>query len=150
MAIGIELKDSVIKKLKTDFIDENNKTRNQVKYYFTDCKGRGCQGLGMYHKRKTDRKVMILDYWVNDGKERILSNGKKITIKMSVDDVSEERILNLESILRNVNGTQSLNFTIWDAKEKIELSLPSRNTKIKISKKLLATLDQQDIRYKLN
>jgi len=78
MAIGIELKDSVIKKLKTDFIDENNKTRNQVKYYFTDCKGRGCQGLGMYHKRKTDRKVMILDYWVNDGKERILSNGKKI------------------------------------------------------------------------
>ena len=78
MAIGIELKDSVIKKLKTDFIDENNKTRNQVKYYFTDCKGRGCQGLGMYHKRKTDRMVMILDYWINDGKERILSNGKKI------------------------------------------------------------------------
>jgi DNA polymerase-3 subunit alpha len=75
---------------------------------------------------------------------------KKITIKMSVDDVSEESILNLESILRNVNGTQSLNFTIWDAKEKIELSLPSRNTKIKISSELLATLDKQQINYKLN
>ena len=75
---------------------------------------------------------------------------KKITIKMSIDDVSEENILNLESVLKNSNGKQSVHFTVWDAKEKIELSLPSRNTKIKISKKLLATLDQQDIRYKLN
>ena len=78
MAIGIELKDSIIDKLQTNFIDENNKTHEQVKYYFTDCKGRSCQGLGMFVKRKTKRKVMIMDYWVNDGVERTLSNGKKV------------------------------------------------------------------------
>ena len=75
---------------------------------------------------------------------------KKITIKMAIDDVSEENILNLESVLKNSNGKQSVHFTVWDAKEKIELNLPSRNTKIKISNELLATLDQQKIRYKLN
>jgi len=43
-----------------------------------------------------------------------------------------------------------LHFTIWDAKEKIEVSLPSRNTKIKISNELLTTLETQQINFKLN
>ena len=63
----LQLKDSVIDKLQTNFIDANNKTHEQIKYYFEDCKGRSCQGLGLFHKRKTKRKVMILDYWLNDG-----------------------------------------------------------------------------------
>ena len=74
----LQLKDSVIDKLQTNFIDANNKTHEQIKYYFEDCKGRSCQGLGLFHKRKTKRKVMILDYWLNDGVERTLSNGKKV------------------------------------------------------------------------
>ena len=75
---------------------------------------------------------------------------KKITIRISAHDINEENILNLESILKNNIGRQSLNFTIWDAQEKIEVNLPSRNTKIKVSSELLATLEQQQIDYKLN
>jgi DNA polymerase-3 subunit alpha len=75
---------------------------------------------------------------------------KKITITISVDEITEKTILNLESILKNNGGKQSLNFTIWDAKEKIEVSLPSRNTKIKISNELLAILESQQINFKLN
>ena len=78
MAKNIKLKDSIIEKLQTNFIDFTGRPHEQIKYYFGDCKGRSCQGLGMYHKRKSNRKVMILDYWVNDGVERRLSNGKKV------------------------------------------------------------------------
>ena len=75
---------------------------------------------------------------------------KKITIKISVDAINEKTILDLESILKNNLGKQSLKFTIWDAKEKIEVNLPSRNTKVKISNKLLSILEKQQINFKLN
>ena len=75
---------------------------------------------------------------------------KKLTIKISVNEVNEENILNLESILKNNVGKQNLRFTIWDAQEKIEVDLPSRNTKIKVSSELLNILQQQQIDYKLN
>ena len=58
--------------------------------------------------------------------------------------------VNLETILKNNPGKQTLHFTIWDAKEKIEVNLPSRNTKIYISNELLATLKSQQIDFKLN
>ena len=75
---------------------------------------------------------------------------KKVTIKLPLKDVNEKTILNLESILKNNPGKQSLTFTIWDLKEEIEVSLPSRNTKIKISNEFLSTLESQQINYKLN
>ncbi len=75
---------------------------------------------------------------------------KKITIKIPVDEVNEQRILSLESILKNNAGKQSLRFTIWDELERIEVSLPSRNTKVKVSKELLETLQKEQIDYKLN
>jgi DNA polymerase-3 subunit alpha len=75
---------------------------------------------------------------------------KKVTIKIPLQEIKEESILNLEAILKNNPGKQSLHFTIWDAKEKIEVNLPSRNTKIHISNELLATLKSQDIDFKLN
>ena len=75
---------------------------------------------------------------------------KKITIKIPLEEIKENTILNLETILKNNPGKQSLHFTIWDAKEKIEVSLPSRNTKIKISNEFLATLKTQQINFKLN
>ncbi|RCS28270.1 DNA polymerase III subunit alpha [Polaribacter sp. WD7] len=75
---------------------------------------------------------------------------KKLTIKIPVEEVNEENILNLEGILKNNIGKQSLRFTIWDAQEKIEVDLPSRNTKINVSNELLATLSYQQIKFKLN
>ncbi|MGB1042870.1 MAG: DNA polymerase III subunit alpha, partial [Tenacibaculum sp.] len=75
---------------------------------------------------------------------------KKITIKMPLKDVNENRIKDLQHLFVTNKGSQSLHFTIWDAQEKIELNLPSRNTKIKISSELLKTLDEEFIKYKLN
>ena len=75
---------------------------------------------------------------------------KKITIKMSIDSINDSSIKNLETIFKSNLGKQQLHFTIWDAKEKVELKLPSRNTKIKITQEFLNSLDEQQINYKLN
>ncbi|WP_218598225.1 DNA polymerase III subunit alpha [Polaribacter sp. NJDZ03] len=75
---------------------------------------------------------------------------KKVTIQLPLSEIKEDAILNLESILKKTPGKQNLNFTIWDEKEKLEISLPSRNTKVHITNELLASLDTQQIAYKLN
>ncbi|MDN3620759.1 DNA polymerase III subunit alpha [Polaribacter undariae] len=75
---------------------------------------------------------------------------KKVTIQLPLSEIKEDSILNLESILKKTPGKQNLNFTIWDEKEKLEISLPSRNTKVHITNELLASLDTQQIAYKLN
>ncbi|MFY9241923.1 MAG: DNA polymerase III subunit alpha [Polaribacter sp.] len=75
---------------------------------------------------------------------------KKVTIELSLTEINAHTILNLESILKNKSGSQKLNFTIVDEKEQIKMSLPSRNTNIHITNELLATLESQQIKYKLN
>ncbi|MBE7628715.1 DNA polymerase III subunit alpha [Tenacibaculum piscium] len=75
---------------------------------------------------------------------------KKITLKMPLKEVNESRIKNLQHLCTLNKGTQNLHFTILDMEEKIELNLPSRNTKIKITNDFLESLKDQHISYKLN
>ncbi|MFZ3574370.1 DNA polymerase III subunit alpha [Tenacibaculum finnmarkense] len=75
---------------------------------------------------------------------------KKVTIRMPLKEVTENRIKNLQHLCTTNKGSQNLHFTIWDEEEKIKLEAPSRNTKVKITNEFLNTLDQQHINYKLN
>ena len=75
---------------------------------------------------------------------------EKLTIQIPLEEIKEDTILNLETILKNNPGKTSLKFTIWDENEKIEVNLPSRNIKITISNALLTILQKQQINYKLN
>ena len=75
---------------------------------------------------------------------------KKITVQIPIQQVNDKSIAAFESLFKNNKGKQSLNFTIWDAEEQIELSVPSRNTKIKITSELLATLEREHVDFKLN
>ena len=75
---------------------------------------------------------------------------KKLTIKIPSNKITEKSIQFLHHTLKTTDGKQALNFTIWDAKEEIELSLPSRNTKVKITNELLKTLEDNFIDFKLN
>ena len=75
---------------------------------------------------------------------------KKITVKIPIQQVNQKSISAFENIFKNNKGKQSLSFTIWDAEEQIELNVPSRNTKIKITSELLQTLEQQHVNFKLN
>jgi len=82
LAKELELKDSKLHNLDTAFyVEQPNGTQKlieKVRYNFPHCKGQQCQGLGLLHKRKSDHKVMFLDYWLNTNEEKILKSGKKI------------------------------------------------------------------------
>jgi len=75
---------------------------------------------------------------------------EKLTIQIPLDEIKEDTILNLETILKNNPGTKPLKFTIWDEIENIEVNLPSRNIKIEVSSSLLDILQKQQINYNLN
>ena len=75
---------------------------------------------------------------------------KKVTIKLPIDQVNQNSINGFRSLFREHAGKQSLRFVIYDVDEQIELEVPSRNTKVKITSELLATLEKQHVNYKLN
>ena len=75
---------------------------------------------------------------------------KKITFKLALEEVNEDTIRNLQHLCATNAGKQSVHFTIWNRKEKIELNLPSRNTKVNITNELLSALEKENIAFKLN
>ena len=75
---------------------------------------------------------------------------KKITIQIPLEKINEISLTSYEKILKSYKGKQSLNFTIWDTKEKIELNVPSRNTKVKVTSEFLNELEKNQVNYKLN
>jgi DNA polymerase-3 subunit alpha len=75
---------------------------------------------------------------------------KKVTIKIPVEDIHEESIQSFDTLFKEHKGKKSLRFVIYDVQEEIELEVPSRNTKIKISSELLKKLEDQHVNFKLN
>ena len=75
---------------------------------------------------------------------------KKITVQIPIQKVNQQSIQHFEKLFKENSGKQALRFVIYDAEEEIELEVPSRNTKIKISSELLNTLEQQNVNFKLN
>ncbi len=75
---------------------------------------------------------------------------KKITIQLPLKEVKEEKIKDLQHLFVTNSGSHSLRFVIYDVEEKLELDVPSRKMKVKITNEFLATLDSQHINYKLN
>ena len=75
---------------------------------------------------------------------------KKVTIKLPLEDIHEKSIQRFDTLFQEHKGKQSLRFVIYDVQEEIELEVPSRNTKIKISSELLKTLEDEHVNFKLN
>ncbi|CAI8398938.1 MAG: Uncharacterised protein [Flavobacterium sp. SCGC AAA160-P02] len=75
---------------------------------------------------------------------------KKITIKIPIGEINNKSIENVARLCKQNKGKQSLRFAIYDLDDKIELNVPSRNTKIKITSDLLKTLEKEQINFKLN
>ena len=75
---------------------------------------------------------------------------KKLSIQLDINDFDEQKVLELQELLRVHPGTNNLNFIVYDTKEKIKVTMPSRIQKVKISQELLHGLTSYDVRYKLN
>ncbi|MDA8728447.1 DNA polymerase III subunit alpha [Flavicella sp.] len=77
---------------------------------------------------------------------------EKITVQLNSEEVTEQHINHLYGVLKDyeIAGKQRLEFTLRDATEKIELTLPSRELKLNVSSELLERLDKESIRFKIN
>ncbi|WP_400076357.1 DNA polymerase III subunit alpha [Winogradskyella sp. R77965] len=112
-------------------------------------------------------RAFIKEGWVNrdtgkKGEPRIQFNSfqllhdvmdtyaKKLSIQLNIDDLGEGKITKLHDLLRIHEGSNTLNFVVYDNKEKIKVQMPSRKQKVKISQELLHELKEHDVRYKLN
>jgi DNA polymerase-3 subunit alpha len=112
-------------------------------------------------------RAYIKEGWVNrdtgkKGEPRIQFNSfqllhdvmdtyaKKLSIQLNIDDLGEDKVVKLYELLRIHEGTNTLNFVVYDNKEKIKVQMPSRKQKVKISQELLNELKEQDVMYKLN
>ncbi|WP_306013801.1 MULTISPECIES: DNA polymerase III subunit alpha [unclassified Allomuricauda] len=75
---------------------------------------------------------------------------KKLTIKLNIDRLQEQRIQTLKDTLRMHKGDHPISFVIYEMQEEIKLKLSSRKQKVKINSELLSELEAHEIHYKLN
>jgi len=75
---------------------------------------------------------------------------KKLSIQLNIEDLSENKINSIKELLHMHEGSNILNFLIYDTKEKLKLNMSSRKQKVKISQELLNELKDLNLHYKLN
>ena len=75
---------------------------------------------------------------------------KKLSIQIDIEDLKEDKIVKLKALLHMHPGNQMLNFVVYDNKEQIKLSMPSRKQKVKVSQELLDELGNENVMFKLN
>ncbi|MCB4807531.1 DNA polymerase III subunit alpha [Tamlana sp. 62-3] len=75
---------------------------------------------------------------------------KKLSLQLDINDLKEQKITALKELFHLHPGNQSLTFLVYDTKEKIKLSMPSRRQKVKVSQELLDELQTMDVKFKLN
>ncbi|MEO1012804.1 MAG: DNA polymerase III subunit alpha [Bacteroidota bacterium] len=112
-------------------------------------------------------KVFVREGWINrdtgkKGEPRLQYNSflqlqdvmeafaKKLTIKLNIDHLQEERIKALKEAMAPHKGDHSLNFVVYEMEEEIKVNLVSRKQKVHISSELLNTLEEAQVHYKLN
>jgi len=112
-------------------------------------------------------KALVKDGWVNKetqkkGDPRLQFNSmqilqevmgshtKKLTIQLPIEDVNDGSISNLKEIIASHKGDKHLELLIYEASEKIKVTMPSKKFKIDISNELLKKLEDEQIMYKLN
>eukprot|EP01093_Parvamoeba_rugata_P017031 TRINITY_DN661_c0_g1_i12.p1 TRINITY_DN661_c0_g1~~TRINITY_DN661_c0_g1_i12.p1 ORF type:complete len:903 (-),score=194.76 TRINITY_DN661_c0_g1_i12:5202-7910(-) len=112
-------------------------------------------------------KLFVRDGWMNKdtgkkGDPRMQFNSfmllqevmetyaKKLTIKLNIADLKEEKVRALKDTFTNHKGEHAINFIVYEMEEKIKVNLNSRKQKVHISSELLQLLEKQDVHFKLN
>ena len=74
----------------------------------------------------------------------------KLSIQLNIKDLNEQKVIEIQDLLRLHKGKHHLNFVVYDDEEELKLELKSRKQKVQISQELLTELQNQNIFYKLN
>ena len=81
----------------------------------------------------------------------VLDNyAKKLSIQLNIKELSEEKINKLQQLIQLHPGNQALNFVVYDNRDQVKLTMPSRKQKVKVSQELLDELENEQVYFKLN
>ncbi|MGM0636222.1 MAG: DNA polymerase III subunit alpha [Bacteroidota bacterium] len=75
---------------------------------------------------------------------------KKLTIQLDINQLKEETVTELDDLLISYPGKQTLNFVVYEMKQKLKLHMPSRKRKVQVCKELLDEINRLKLNYKLN
>ena len=75
---------------------------------------------------------------------------KKLSIQLNIKGINEQKIIEIQELLKMHKGKHLLYFVVYDDEEGIVLELKSRQQKVQISQELLKELDSSQVFYKLN
>jgi DNA polymerase-3 subunit alpha len=75
---------------------------------------------------------------------------KKITLQLPIDGINKSKVDQIESVVSSHKGSHHLNFLIYDREEKLKLNMPSRSSKVNITKELIEDLTELEWSFKLN
>ena len=78
----------------------------------------------------------------------VLAN--KLTLQLNILELNDAKINDIETLLKDHEGKDILNFVVYDVEEKMKLQMPSRSSKVRISQELLNELETRKLLYKLN
>jgi DNA polymerase-3 subunit alpha len=112
-------------------------------------------------------KVYVKEGWVNrdtgkKGEPRLQFNSfvllqdvleksaKKITLKLNVEEIQQQRIDDLFDTIKSHKGDKPLHVTLYEMEEEIKLNLISRKRKVTIDSRLIASLESQGVHFQLN
>ena len=77
-------------------------------------------------------------------------HSKKLTIRMPLEDLENDRIDRLKDLFTIHKGEKQLHFLVYEMTDKVKLNMPSRTQKIEINKELLNELQQEQVNFRLN
>lgn len=112
-------------------------------------------------------KVFVREGWTNrdsgkSGDPRLQFNhfmllqevmaqyAKKLTIRLDIARIQEERIRVLKDTLLSFKGSHPLHFVVEEPEESLKVNLSSRKRRVEITSELLTELEAQEVLYKLN
>ena len=77
-------------------------------------------------------------------------NVKRLTLQLDIHQLTREKIETIGSLVNTHKGEKTLMVDVYDANEKIKLTLPSRKQKVNVSKAFFEDLEAQNLHYKIN
>ena len=98
--------------------------------------------------RKSDPRIQFNNF--EQLQDTINLNTKKLTLQLKIQELNDQEIIELSSLLKKFKGNKSLNFDLFEPKEDIKLNLSSIKQKIEINNDLLDKLEEREIHYKIN
>jgi DNA polymerase-3 subunit alpha len=78
------------------------------------------------------------------------SYAKKLTLKINVNQLEEEKLAQLSKMVNEHKGDHKLDVTFYELDKQIKLVMHSRKKKVNICAELLEALDKEQIHFKLN